>query len=60
MKVRIIVGVILSAALLLQHVGLDAAATAIETAVAADLAARDQAAPRGTRATGEAILARLG
>ena len=51
---------ILSAALLLQHVGLDAAAAAIEVAVAADLAARDQAAPRGTRATGEAVLARLG
>jgi 3-isopropylmalate dehydrogenase len=50
---------ILSAALLLEHLGLDAAARAVEDAVTADLAARD-GAPRRTSEVGDAIVARLG
>ncbi len=49
---------ILSAALLLDHVGLDAAAAAVEAAVVADLAERGDA-PRGTTAVGDAVLALL-
>jgi 3-isopropylmalate dehydrogenase len=49
---------ILSAALLLDHVGMGAAAAAVEAAVVADLAERGDA-PRGTVAVGDAVLARL-
>jgi 3-isopropylmalate dehydrogenase len=49
---------ILSAALLLEHVGLGEAAAAVEQAVAADLASRGDAS-RGTREVGEAICSRL-
>jgi 3-isopropylmalate dehydrogenase len=49
---------ILSAALLLDHLGYDAAAARVEAAVAADLAERgDQ--PRSTRDVAEAIFTRL-
>jgi 3-isopropylmalate dehydrogenase len=49
---------ILSVAMLLEHVGLGAAARAVEDAVVADLAERGDAA-RGTREVGDAVLARL-
>jgi 3-isopropylmalate dehydrogenase len=49
---------ILSAALLLDHVGMGAAAAAVEAAVVADLAERGDAS-RGTVAVGDAVLARL-
>jgi 3-isopropylmalate dehydrogenase len=49
---------ILSAALLLGHLGYDDAAARVEAAVAEDLAGRGSAA-RGTREIGEAICARL-
>ncbi len=53
---------ILSAALMLQHLGLDQAAQRIERAVVADIAARDsatEAAPRRTSEIGDAIAARV-
>ncbi|MDQ1615790.1 MAG: 3-isopropylmalate dehydrogenase, partial [Actinomycetota bacterium] len=49
---------VLSAALLLEHVGMADAGAAVEQAVAADLASRG-AARRSTREVGEAICARL-
>jgi 3-isopropylmalate dehydrogenase len=49
---------VLSAALLLEHVGMADAAAAVEQAVAADLASRGTAS-RSTRKVGEAICARL-
>jgi 3-isopropylmalate dehydrogenase len=49
---------ILSVAMLLDHVGLVDAGAAVEAAVMADLAARGDAR-RGTRAIGDAVLARL-
>jgi 3-isopropylmalate dehydrogenase len=49
---------ILSAALLLQHLGLDEAARAVEDAVAADLSTRGTS-PRRTPEIGDAIAARL-
>ncbi len=49
---------ILSGALLLEHLGLDDAARAVEDAVVADLAARDGSARR-TSEVGDAIAARL-
>ena len=49
---------ILSVAMLLDHVGLVDAGAAVEAAVVADLAERGDA-PRGTRAVGDAVLARL-
>jgi 3-isopropylmalate dehydrogenase len=49
---------ILSVAMLLDHVGLVDAGAAVEAAVVADLAARGDAR-RGTRAIGDAVLARL-
>jgi 3-isopropylmalate dehydrogenase len=49
---------ILSVAMLLEHVGLEAAATAVEDAVVADLADRGDTA-RSTRTVGDAVLARL-
>ena len=49
---------ILSAALLLEHLGLDDAARAVEDAVVADLAARGSA-PRRTSEIGDAIAARV-
>lgn len=50
---------ILSAALLLNHVGYPAAAAKVEAAVAADIAARSTQAPRATGAIGDAIAAAL-
>lgn len=50
---------ILSAALLLDHLGHPEAAAKIEVAVAADIAARDAASPRSTSAVGDAIAAAL-
>jgi 3-isopropylmalate dehydrogenase len=49
---------ILSVALLLDHLGLDKAATRVEQAVAADLAARGRV-PRPTAEVGAAIAARI-
>jgi len=49
---------ILSAALLLEHLGLDDAARVVEDAVVADLAARGSA-PRRTSEIGDAIAARV-
>ena len=49
---------ILSGALLLEHLGLDAAARAVETAVVEDLAARGTA-PRTTTEVGDAVAARV-
>lgn len=46
---------ILSAALLLDHLGLGGAAARIEAAVEADIATRDPASPRPTSAIGDAI-----
>ena len=51
---------ILSAGLLLHHLGHTDAATAVEAAVVADLAARTPGESRTTTAVGDAILARLG
>jgi 3-isopropylmalate dehydrogenase len=50
---------ILSAALLLEHLGLDEAARAVEGAVVADLAERSPGATRRTSEVGDAIAARL-
>ena len=50
---------ILSVALLLDHLGLDDAARAVETAVVADLAARDIGHVRRTAEIGDAIAARV-
>jgi 3-isopropylmalate dehydrogenase len=50
---------ILSAALLLEHLGLDEAARAVEDAVVADLAARTPGTVRGTAEVGDAIAARI-
>ncbi|WP_113718571.1 3-isopropylmalate dehydrogenase [Arthrobacter dokdonensis] len=50
---------ILSAALLLDHLGHPGAAARIEAAVAADIASRDAASPRATSAVGDAIAAAL-
>jgi 3-isopropylmalate dehydrogenase len=50
---------ILSAALLLEHLGLDDAARTVEDAVTADLAARGDGAPRRTSEVGDAIAARV-
>jgi 3-isopropylmalate dehydrogenase len=50
---------ILSAALLLEHLGLDEQARKVETAVEADLAERTTAGPRRTPEIGDAIAARL-
>ncbi|MFC5058609.1 3-isopropylmalate dehydrogenase [Saccharothrix xinjiangensis] len=50
---------VLSVALLLRHLGHDREAERIEAAVAADLAERDPAAPRGTEQIGDALAARL-
>jgi 3-isopropylmalate dehydrogenase len=50
---------ILSASLLLDHLGYAAAAAAIETAVIADLAARTPGAARRTPEVGDAIAARV-
>jgi 3-isopropylmalate dehydrogenase len=49
---------ILSVAMLLEHLGLDKAATRVEHAVAADLAERGRV-PRSTAAVGDAIAARV-
>ena len=52
---------ILSAGMLLEHLGFSEGARRLEAAVAADLADRAGAhEARGTRAIGEAICARLG
>lgn len=51
---------ILSAGLLLDHLGHPAAAAAVETAVVADLAERTPGATRTTTQVGDAIAARLG
>ncbi|WP_049573925.1 3-isopropylmalate dehydrogenase [Streptomyces sp. SBT349] len=50
---------VLSAALLLRHLGHEAQATRIEEAVTADLAERDPATPRTTAAIGDALAARV-
>jgi 3-isopropylmalate dehydrogenase len=50
---------ILSGALLLEHLGLDDAARAVEDAVIADLAERDPAAVRTTSEIGDAVAARV-
>ncbi|MHA7269714.1 3-isopropylmalate dehydrogenase [Arthrobacter sp. HLT1-20] len=50
---------ILSAALLLNHVGYPAAAAKVEAAVAADIAGRSASAARSTQAIGDAIAAAL-
>ena len=50
---------ILSAALLLDHLGYDEAAATVEAAVIADLAERDPAAARRTSEIGDAIAARV-
>jgi 3-isopropylmalate dehydrogenase len=50
---------ILSGALLLEHLGLDDAARAVEAAVVAELAARAPGAPRRTSEVGDAIATRL-
>ena len=50
---------ILSTALLLEHLGLDEAARAVEEAVVADLAARTPGATRRTAEVGDAIAARV-
>jgi 3-isopropylmalate dehydrogenase len=51
---------ILSAALLLDHLGHTDAAAAVEAAVVADLAERDPGTPRRTSEVGDAIAARVG
>ena len=50
---------ILSVALMLEHLGLDDAACAVEDAVVADLAAREPGSVRRTSEIGDAIAARL-
>ncbi len=50
---------ILSAALLLEHLGHTGAAARIQTAVAADVASRDASSPRPTSAIGDAIAGAL-
>jgi 3-isopropylmalate dehydrogenase len=50
---------VLSAATLLDHLGLDAAARLIEDAVAADLAGRGSAGTRSTREIGDALARRV-
>lgn len=50
---------ILSAALMLHHLGLDDAAVRIEQAVANDVEQRSATTPRGTAAVGDAIVAAL-
>jgi 3-isopropylmalate dehydrogenase len=50
---------ILSSALMLEHLGLEAAAIDVETAVIADLAAREPGTPRRTSEVGDAIAARV-
>ncbi len=50
---------ILSAGLLLDHLGFTDEAAALEAAVVADLAERDPATPRRTSETGDAVAARL-
>jgi 3-isopropylmalate dehydrogenase len=50
---------VLSTAMLLEHLGLDKAATRIENAVAADLAVRDARVARRTADIGDAITARI-
>ncbi|MDQ3105363.1 MAG: 3-isopropylmalate dehydrogenase, partial [Actinomycetota bacterium] len=50
---------VLSAALLAEHLGLAGAANRIERAVAADLAGRTAAGPRGTREIGAAVAAQV-
>ncbi|MEU6485575.1 3-isopropylmalate dehydrogenase [Streptomyces sp. NPDC046887] len=50
---------VLSVALLLRHLGLDAEAVRIEEAVAADLAERDGTAPRTTDEIGDALAVRV-
>ncbi|MGN6130422.1 MAG: 3-isopropylmalate dehydrogenase [Nocardioidaceae bacterium] len=50
---------ILSAALLLEHLGLDAAARTVEDAVVDDLAAREAGTARRTSEVGDAIAARI-
>ncbi|MEU8547067.1 3-isopropylmalate dehydrogenase [Streptomyces roseoverticillatus] len=50
---------VLSVAMLLRHLGYEAEAARIETAVAEDLAARDGAAPRTTDETGDALALRV-
>ncbi len=50
---------VLSAALLLQHLGLNDEAARVESAVAADLAARAGQAPRSTSQIGDALAARV-
>ncbi len=50
---------ILSAALLLEHLGLDEAARAVESAVVDDLAAREAGTVRRTAQVGDAIASRL-
>ena len=51
---------ILSVSLMLEHLGLDDAAHAVEQAVVQDLAARTPGAPVSTPAVGDSIAARLG
>ena len=50
---------ILSVGLMLEHLGLDAAARSVEEAVVADLAARTPGATRRTSEVGDAIAARV-
>jgi 3-isopropylmalate dehydrogenase len=50
---------VLSAALLLRHLGYEAEAVRIEDAVIADLAERDAHAPRTTDAVGDALAVRV-
>jgi 3-isopropylmalate dehydrogenase len=50
---------ILSVALMLDHLGLDDAARAVETAVVGDLAARAPGEKRSTTEVGDAIAARV-
>ena len=50
---------VLSVAMLLQHLGLNDEAARVESAVAADLAARAGQAPRSTSQIGDALAARV-
>ncbi len=50
---------VLSVAMMLEHLGLPAAAQAVEAAVAADLAERNGAPARSTAQIGDAIAARV-
>jgi hypothetical protein len=45
---------------LLEHLGLEEEATAVQGAVAKDLAGRSSAQPRGTRDIGEALATAVG